>query len=80
MVRYLKSAGMLVLGLALLAVCISNFWTWLDSGQLPIHSRFGDTLVSWQSDPVLFALRAAMNAFFLYWGGLIVTGVVLRKY
>ena len=79
-VGYLKSAGMLVFGLALLAICISNLCTWWEVGQLPIHTKFGNTLVSWQSDPVMFAWNAAMNAFLLYWGALIVTGVVLRKY
>jgi hypothetical protein len=81
MVRYLKPVGMLMPGLALLAVCIANFRLWLEAGQLPVHSRVsGDYQVSWQVDPVMFAWQVAFNAFLLYMGSLIVMGVMLRKY
>jgi hypothetical protein len=56
MAKILKTTGMLMLGLALLAVCIANFRVWLATGQLPIHSRVcGDHQVSWQADSVMFA-------------------------
>jgi hypothetical protein len=81
MVRYIKSAGMLILGLALLAICITNLCTWIEAGQLPFHTRvFGTSMVSWQADPVMFVWQIAFNAFLLYYGGLIVMGVALRKY
>ena len=81
MVKFLKTAGMLMLGLALLAVCIANFRVWLETGQLPIHSRvYGDLQVSWQVDPAMFAWQVAFNGFLLYMGSLIVMGVMLRKY
>jgi hypothetical protein len=81
MVRILKTTGMLILGLALLAVCIANFRVWLETGQLPVHNRvYGDFQVSWEVEPAMFAWQVAFNVFLLYFGSLIVIGVVLRKY
>jgi hypothetical protein len=72
---------MLMLGLALLSVCVANFRVWLETGQLPIHSRvYSDLQVSWQVDPGMFAWQVAFNVFLLYMGSLIVIGVMLRKY
>jgi hypothetical protein len=81
MVRYIKSAGMLMVGLVLLGVCIANVCSWMEAGQLPVHSRvFGTFLVSWRSDPVMFVWQIAFNGFLLYYGSLIVIGVALRRY
>jgi hypothetical protein len=72
---------MLILGLALLAICVANLCAWMETGQLPAHSRvFGTSLVSWQADPTMFVWQVAFNAFLLYYGSRIVMGVALRKY